>query len=149
APAGFVYASFRVNTLMQAIFGDYQRDFAIELRDGSATSDATLMFQSGASAATTPLSRTREVQLYGRTWTVRLAALPGLDAGIEHWKSRAVLAAGSALSLVFMALMGAAKGARSAALRLASDMTAALRASEAKYRAIVENQTELVTRFRP
>ena len=60
-----------------------------------------------------------------------------------------VLVAGSALSLVLMALMWAAKGTRSAALRLAGEMTAALRASEAKYRAIVEGQTELVCRFRP
>ncbi len=149
APAGFVYASFRLQTLMQAILGDYQRDFAIELRDGGATSDAALMFQSGEFAAATPFSRTRDIRLYGRTWTLRLAALPGFHTGIEHWKSRAVAVAGSALSLVLMALMWAAKGTRSAALRLAAEMTAALRASEAKYRAIVEDQAELVCRFRP
>jgi PAS domain S-box-containing protein len=50
---------------------------------------------------------------------------------------------------MLMVLMWAAKDTRVAALRLARDMTGALRASEAKYRAIVEDQTELVCRFRP
>ena len=148
APLGFVYASFRLQTLMQAVFGDHQREFAIELRDGAAA-DAPLMFESGAFDAATPFSRTQAILLYGRTWTLRLAALPGFQTGIGHWKSRAVLAAGSALSLALMALMWAAKGTRNAALRLAGEMTAALRASEAKYRAIVEDQTELVCRFQP
>jgi PAS domain S-box-containing protein len=147
APLGFVYASFRLSTLMQAILGDYQRDFALDLRDAAA--DAVPMFKSGDLAAPTPFSRTQDIQMYGRTWTLRLAALPAFQAGIGHWQSRAVLAAGSALSLMLMALMWAAKGTRSAALRLAGEMTAALRASEAKYRAIVEDQTELVCRFRP
>ena len=148
APLGFVYASFRLQTLMQAVLGDHQREFAIELRDGAAA-DAPPMFESGAFDAATPFSRTQAIQLYGRTWTLRLAALPGFQTGIGHWKSRAVLAAGSALSLALMTLMWAAKGTRNAALRLAGEMTAALRASEAKYRAIVEDQTELVCRFRP
>jgi PAS domain S-box-containing protein len=148
APTGFVYAVFRLTTLMEAILSDHKRDFALELREAGAAPGA-LMFKSGEIAPSTPFSRTQDIQLYGRTWNLRLAALPGYHTGIEHWKSRAVLVAGSALSLVLMALMGAAKGARSAALRLAGDMTAALRASEAKYRAIVEDQTELVCRFRP
>jgi PAS domain S-box-containing protein len=149
APAGFVYASFRLNTLMQAILSDHKRDFALELREGGAAPEAPLMFKSGEIAASTSFSRTQDIQLYGRTWNLRLAALPGFQTGIEVWKSRAVLVAGSALSLVLMALMWTAKGTRSAALLLAGDMTAALRASEAKYRAIVEDQTELVCRFRP
>jgi PAS domain S-box-containing protein len=148
APAGFVYASFRLKTLMQSVLGDYQRDFALELRDG-ATLDAPLMFESGAFDASTSFSRTLAIQLYGRAWTLRLAALPGFDPGIERWKARAFLIAGTALTLLLMALMWAARGTRSAALRLAGDMTAALRTSEAKYRAIVEDQTELVCRFRP
>ena len=148
APAGFVYASFRLETLMKAVLGDYRSDFALELRDAAAA-DAPPMFESGEFPAATPFERTQNMQLYGRTWSLRLAALPGYQMGIEQWKSGAVLVAGSALSLVLMALMWAAKGTRSAALRLAGDMTAALRASEAKYRAIVEEQTELVCRFRP
>jgi len=148
APAGFVYASFRLQTLMQAILGDHQRDFALELRDG-ATPDAPVMFASGAFDSSTTFDRTLAIDLYGRRWSLRLAALPGFQTGIEHWKSRAVLAAGCALSLMLMALMAAARGTRSAALRLAGEMTAALRASEGKYRAIVEDQTELICRFRP
>src|SRR5262249_46251580 len=148
APSGFVYASFQLQTLMQAILGGYQRDFALELRDAT-TADAPLMFESGDFSTSTSFGRTQEIHLYGRAWTLRLAALPGFQTGIGHWKSRAVLAAGSTLSLVLMALMWAVKGARNAALRLAGEMTAALRASEAKYRAIVEDQSELVCRFQP
>ena len=147
-PEGFVYASFRLSTLMHAVLGDYQHDFALELRD-AAPPDAAPMFTSGDIAAPTPFRRTQAIELYGRTWILSLAALPGFQTGIEHWKSRTVLAAGSVLSLVLMALMWTAKGTRSAALRLAGEMTAALRASEGKYRAIVEEQTELVCRFRP
>jgi PAS domain S-box-containing protein len=149
APAGFAYASFRLSTLMQAILSDHKRDFALELREGGAAPEAPPMFESGAIIASTPFSRSQDIQLYGRIWKLRLAAPPGFQTGIEHWKSRAVLVAGGALSLVLMALMWAAKGTRSAALQLAGEMTAALRASEAKYRAIVEDQTELVCRFRP
>jgi CHASE1-domain containing sensor protein len=50
APAGFVYASFRLNTLMQAVLSDYKRDFALELREGAAAApEAPLMFKSGGS----------------------------------------------------------------------------------------------------
>jgi PAS domain S-box-containing protein len=149
APRGFVYATFRLPTLMQAILGDYKRDFALALRDGDSASDASVMFESGDLAAETPFTQAQDIHLYGRTWTLHVATLPGFQAGIGHWKSRAVLVAGSALSLMLMALMWAARDTRGAALRLAGDMTAALRASEAKYRAIVEDQTELVCRFRP
>ena len=71
APGGFVYASFRLNTLMQAVLADHQRDFALELRDGDGA-DAPLMFASGTVAASAPFSRTQKVQLYGRTWTLGL-----------------------------------------------------------------------------
>jgi CHASE1-domain containing sensor protein len=71
APAGFVYASFRLNTLMQAMLRDHERDFALELREGGAAPEAPLMFKSGEIAAPTPFSRTQDIQLYGRTWTLR------------------------------------------------------------------------------
>ena len=148
APLGFVYASFRLETLMGAVLGGYGSDFALELRDGPAAA-APPMFASGTFPQATPFERTQDIHLYGRTWTLRLAALPGFQTGIESWRSQTVLMAGFALTLVLMALMGAARGTRGAALRLAGEITAALRASEGKYRAVVEDQTELVCRFGP
>src|SRR5262249_2163551 len=115
APQGFVYAVFRLQTLMQAVLGEHQREFAIEMRDG-ATADAPLMFASGAVDAATSFSRTQAIQLYGRTWTMRLAALPEFRDGIARWKSRTVLSAGSLITLVLMTVLWAAKGTRSAAL---------------------------------
>ena len=104
APLGFVYATFRLPTLMQAILGDYKRDFALALRDGDSPSDASVMFESGDLAAETPFTQAQDIHLYGRTWTLHVATLPGFQAGIGHWKSRAVLVAGSALSLMLGAL---------------------------------------------
>ena len=66
-----------------------------QLRDGGGRRRRTaVMFESGDLAAETPFSRTQDIHLYGRTWTLRVATLPGFQAGIGHWKSRAVLVAG-------------------------------------------------------
>jgi PAS domain S-box-containing protein len=148
---GLVYATFRTNDLMHGMLGEFEDNLAFEVHAGADASAAPLLYRSSGAddIAPTGFSRTQQIGLYGQTWTMRATALHGFADDVGHWKSRAVLVAGTALSLTLMLLMWAAKDTRVAALRLARDMTGALRASEAKYRAIVEDQTELVCRFRP
>jgi PAS domain S-box-containing protein len=149
AVVGFVYAPFRIDDLMRETLGGYESNLAFDLHDGASAAGAPLLYRSRQTADDAHIGRTRQIQLYGRTWTLRIAALPEFEAAVGRWKSSAVLIAGLALSLTFMALMWAAKHTRSAAVRLARDMTGAVRASEARYRAIVEDQTDLVCRFHP
>jgi PAS domain S-box-containing protein len=151
ALVGLVYATFRTNDLMHGMLGGFEDSLAFEVHAGADASAASLLYRSAGADAISPaaFSRTQQIPLYGQTWTMRATALSGFVEDIGHWKSRAVLVAGVALSLMLMVLTWAAKDSRVAALRLARDMTGALRASEAKYRAIVEDQTELVCRFRP
>jgi PAS domain S-box-containing protein len=134
ATVGFVCAPFRIDDLMRGTLGGYEHDLALEVHDGTAISAASLLYRSSPEDAGAAFGWTRQIQVYGRTWTLRVAALPGFETVIGHWKSRGILVFGAALSLLLMALTWVMQNTRNSALRLARDMTAALRASEAEHR---------------
>ncbi len=89
-----------------------------------------------------------EITAYGRRFAVITAPTPALVA--ERSVARATTLAGGITSSILLSLILFILAGRQARLQLAvAERTAAARASEARYRGIVEDQTELICRSRP
>lgn len=131
AHVGFVYAPFRMNNLVRGAIGDDWGGVTLQLYDGTATTDAALLFDGGLARPPRPsFAARRTISLPGRDWTLAIASLPPFDATIDRQKAQFVLIAGVVFSLLLFTLVRALTLTRERAQLLANDMTRALRASE-------------------
>ncbi len=141
---GFVYGPFRMNDLMRGILAKQAADLDLEIYDGVHIEADTLMYrrvpsQNALGPARTPaFTRTLTVDVGGHTWTMRFASLAAFDAAAENDTPAVVLSAGMFISALFMAVASMLANRRSAALALANEMTASLRASEERFRVLAE-----------
>jgi PAS domain S-box-containing protein len=141
---GFVYSPFRMNDLMRGILAKQAADLDLEIYDGVRIDADTLMYrrvpsQNALGTERTPtFTRTLTVDVGGHTWTMRFASLAAFDAAAENDTPAVVLIAGMFISALFMALASMLANRRSAALALANEMTASLRASEERFRVLAE-----------
>lgn len=146
---GYIYAPFRMNDLMDGIFGQSREDVDLEIFDGDTASADSLMFDSDGSGHT--LGRLRgqtapamfeqviDLDLYGHRWRLHMASTDVFEAGIDQswaWGFAAFcLVVGL---LVFQGLRMSAT-TRGAALLLAERMTSELAEREARLRALFES----------
>lgn len=149
---GWVRAAFRVGDLMSTLYGEQNPGLLVRLHDGADTRDATLMY----SAITAPEShadaraQTRAARfqareyltLAGHTWTVELSSLPEFQRIHERSASSVILVAGTVLSLLLAVITHQLVTARARAYAVAQAMTRELRASEERYRRIVDTASE-------
>lgn len=129
---GYVYSPFRMDDLMDGILDQDRSALSLAVYDGKTASPGALTFSSGEANPSALFTRTISVDLTGRTWTLNIASLPQFESSLSLGKSRVVLISGALITLLVMivAWLIANTGAR--ALRLAQDMTFALRESEKK-----------------
>ena len=149
---GWVYASLRVDLLLEAVsaIGDGQLDFVAY--DGPAAKPEDLLFdsqhQSGSAKVLRPASF--EVSLsrpvYGRTWQLRLRSNLTFDQRGNRVLAWSILGSGLLLSFLGSALTWALVQKRGTALKLAHDVTTDLRRAEADARrlALVASRTSNV-----
>ena len=141
---GFVYSPFRMNDLMRSILSKEAADLDLEIYDGAHIDLNTLMYRRVSSinavapALTRAFTRRMTVDVGGHTWTMRIASLPAFDAAAENDTPAVVMIAGMFISALFMSLAAMLANRRSAALALANEMTASLRASEERFRVLAE-----------
>lgn len=145
---GYVYAPFRAEDLIRGILGTDWPELYLEVFDGTGTAaprrlyaDAALALAGAGPAAYT---LERELRLFERSWTLRFHASPQFEVGIDRQKAQLVFAAGALVCLLLfaMARTQALSGAR--AMLLAKDMTTALAASQARYRALYETSPAML-----
>ncbi|MFA4931961.1 MAG: CHASE domain-containing protein [Caldisericia bacterium] len=84
------------------------------------------------------------LDVYGREWTLELQSTPSFDATIDLWTPRGIFAAGFVVSLLAFYITRLQVDAYKHAVTLVHDMTAVLRASEARLRTIIEAEPECV-----
>lgn len=141
---GWVYAAINLNYLMRTAVGAMEGQVELEIYDGPAANEATLLFDSDgqrqlddanwravAENAHVP-ARAQTLALNGRTWTLRLRALPAFAMRgnrLVHW---AVLGGGLLLTFFAAGFTWALVRARSSALKLAGDAAANLTRAEAE-----------------
>ncbi len=144
---GWVYAPYRMHDLMRGILGHAANsDTDLEIFDGEGVSEATLLYDSDQSArlfranAHLPFaSRTSQLDLGGRTWTLVMHTLPGFESHTHSQQPRLVLVAGALFSLLLFALTRNLATTRARAEALAGEKTRALAESEYRYRQMFEH----------
>jgi signal transduction histidine kinase len=92
---GWVYLPFRMNDLMNGLFGEHAADLHIRIFDGKSMSNAALMYDSKGSNLTPKMSisKTLEVQIANHPWTIDIHSLLPLGSriGINYPKLVAVV----------------------------------------------------------
>ena len=149
---GWVRAAFRVGDLMSTLYGEQSPGLVVRVHDGADTSEASLMYRSDTAAgsnveADEAIRRARfkaqeYVTLAGHTWTVQLSSLPEFERVHERNASTVILVAGVVLSLLLGVITHQLVTGRARAYAAAQAMTHELRASEERYRRIVETASE-------
>lgn len=139
---GYVYGAFRVGDLMRGILRAHAEDIAVEIYDGQITSPESLLFRTVSNNFDPAFTDHREIEIEGRTWTLRFASQPAFEAALDRQLPPIILASGIIISFAVFAALWALAGARTRAVGLADRMTVALRKSEQRSRLIVDTAHE-------
>ena len=129
---GWVYAPFRMDDLMRGVGGEHAGDLRVQIFDGLATNDATLLY---ASSGAPPAGREAlfasqsTIDMAGRPWTLRVHSAPGFEHGADSRAPLAIAATGIGLGLLLALVVWLLATERRRALQLAGRMTLELRES--------------------
>ena len=121
--AGIVYAPFIVKKLMEGVLAKERRDVRVRISDGDE-----ILYDALADAAPR-FSRTRDVALYGRTWTFEIHAAESLAEGSADSQPLTVLVAGVVVDLLLLALFLVMARSNRRAIDYADRVTEGLQAS--------------------
>lgn len=149
---GFVYSPYRMGDLMSGIMGHRALMLDFSIFDGNENEDARMYDSTDERRATPAMMTTlRTIEVYGKSWTVRLSSRPEFEAGIKSPLHSIVLVMGGGISLMFFMLVLFLISRREHAEKIAHEMTADIRAneqklrqSEARIKAIVEGAEHLI-----
>ena len=102
---GFVFSPFRTHDLMRAILKPGAADdLDLQLYDGPSTEPDALLFEKW-SVHRPRFQDIRQIEVFGRRWTLRIASAPAFEAGIDRAAPRAVLVAGVIIALLLVAVV--------------------------------------------
>ncbi len=133
---GWVAASFRMERLMAGLYGERGRGVDIRIYDGIELAPAALLYDSsGGTVRAHGTPQMEYIEVGGRTWALAV----GADAPHSGRRARLIAATGLCLSLLLTLLTWSLASGRERAYRLATEMTAALRVSEARYRHLAQH----------
>ncbi len=146
ALSGWVMAAVRMNDLMASLYGEVVPSVETRVYDGVDATDEALM-AAPPGLAPVPMARPLfDVQEYlgfaGHSWTMRMQAAPDFAQRRRGDAANIIALAGLSLSLLLALLTRQLVTARQRAHDAALRMTVALRASEERYRRIVETADE-------
>ena len=134
---GVVSGSFRMSDLLLSVLGSNGRRFDIRLTD--ITDDPLLLASEGAgSAAATPRSASRNLEMYGRVWQLQVNSTARYEASMGTGGLHLSLAAGLLLALLISILVGGFLYLRERSLTLSARQAEDLRESESRFRLVVE-----------
>ncbi|MGE5350783.1 MAG: CHASE domain-containing protein [Acidobacteriota bacterium] len=154
---GFVYSPFRMNDLINGIFGHGLSDIRLKIYDGELPSKNDIMYNSGFKGEArdsnkTPLfSRSEQIIINDHTWTLQFSTLPKFEKAVDNEKSPIILFSGIIISLLFAAVVKSLSATRARALALAVEINErkraeeALKESEERFRLITENANDLIS----
>jgi diguanylate cyclase len=135
---GWISASFRIEQLMAGLYGERASDTGIRLYDGTDLSPQSLLYTSpGQADVEAEAERLEYIEISGRTWALAVNAAP--QAAIDSDRPELMALAGISLSLLLTLLTWILVTGRERAVVLATEMTAALRNSEARYRHLAQH----------
>jgi PAS domain S-box-containing protein len=142
---GWVVASVRMGDLMSSLYGEGTPGIDVRVDDGVSRDGGSLMYASAPALADArpALFEAREYIGYaGHSWTLGVSARPEFEQRHGRDSAPIIAGAGVALSLLLALLARQWLQGRARAHAVARAMTAELRASEERYRLIVETADE-------
>lgn len=134
---GFVYSPFRINDLINGIFGQGLSDIRLKIYDGELPNKKDVMYDSGIKgdpkdSLKTPLfTRSEQIDIDDHTWTLQFSTLPLFDKTVDDQKSPIILFSGIIISLLFAAVVKSLSSTRARALALAQEINKRKEAEEA------------------
>ena len=152
AVLGWVYSPYRMDDLLHGIMAGRDladsRNLRLKIYDGPSTASEALLHDSWLKGKLFPPDNsgrraTRAIDMAGRTWTLSFSKL-GEDAPM-HFSSGVwfALIGGTSTSLFLAGLLFALLNTKFLSRRLADRLTAELRESEEKFRAIADYTVDL------
>ena len=148
---GWVYASSRMEAMMDGIRGEAFSDLDIEIHDGDSISDETLMYDSDvskshlASGSKDAFKAAIHIEIAGHEWTLTAHSLPGFDFQLEGGKPQVIVYAGVGAGVLLALLTGLLVYGRARALQDAREITQ----SEARYRQMFEENASVAYLLEP
>jgi PAS domain S-box-containing protein len=139
---GWVWAAFRVGDLMTSLYGESTPGLDVSVYDGTDLTDDTLLYSPPGAPDAPRFDAQEYVGFAGHTWTLRVQSLPDFEVRHRLDAPRFILAAGIVLSVLLALLTYQLATGRARAHGVAQAMTRELRASEERYRRIVETANE-------
>ncbi|MEO4046266.1 CHASE domain-containing protein [Pseudomonas sp. CAU 1711] len=133
---GMVSGSFRMGDLMHGILGRNEQ-FGIELVDQAAL-EYPLLGQVGNGAHSPRFEARRELDIYGRTWVLRVVSTQTYEAAVSNSSLPLSLISGLLASLLLALLVGGFLLQRERVLAISERQGRQLRESEARFRLVVE-----------
>ena len=146
--AGFIYAPFRANDLLEGILGRerYASGVAFDVFDGPVARAETLLHRYRPPVATKAARKPQfekqtTLEVPGRRWTLVYRSAAGFESSSTRGYTMLVLAAGGITSVLLFALSAAQAAARTRAEHAADELRRSevlLRASEGKFRRMAD-----------
>jgi PAS domain S-box-containing protein len=142
---GWVYAPFRTKDLMAGIGGEQEGDLGLEIFDGDEVNEENRMYGSSPPASLPPILTSRQqIELAGHPWTLFIHAEPNFQARVDQDKPLLIAGSSVSLSLLLSLLTWQLVNSRSRAMALAQNMTAELRESESRFRAMADSAPVMI-----
>jgi len=140
---GWVYEPFRMGDLMSGVMGERESELDLRVYDGSAVSEATLMYGTVAARAPARFEVMRVLTVAGHTWTLVVRSTPELEGRLLTAKSTLVAVIGTGASLFLILIVWSLANARARAIRTARRMNWDLIQTQ---QALVKSAAELRSR---
>lgn len=147
--AGWVYAPFRMDDFMKGLGGVSEKDIDIEIYDGEELSDSTRMFDAdhvpiGDQSKNSYLKSIRRMDLFKRSWTIAINALPSFNERSEKKYARYILVSGIILSFTSSLLAWFILSGRARALKLAGELSREFKLSQEKLQLLLDSTGDAV-----
>ncbi len=137
---GFTLAPVRLSTLLAQAFGGVGLDAVVLIHDGEPQ-DTALLYGGAGGDAVGQWWR-RDIAFSNRTWSVLYGFAPTGERSLQTYLPWAVLAFGLVVTGLLAMVLRNVVTVHDNAVRIAGDMTRALRDSEAKFKAVFENSVQ-------
>jgi diguanylate cyclase (GGDEF)-like protein/PAS domain S-box-containing protein len=148
ALVGFSYGAFQMNDLMNGVLGRTARELRFEIFDGVAAGRDRLLYGDALDEHSLPyrpmFQKTITSEIGGHAWTFAFSTWPSFDDAVYHHEPVIILAGGLVVSLLLFGITWSLTTTRERALALAEKMTAALRRSEAQFRAVADHANDAI-----